>query len=521
MRRAVCRVFILVGLMLGVSKTSTHPSERQENADAWIPLTLRWLNNQKMLYAIPADHPRMRDTLITSIEKEANIAKALAAASRGRWVQIGDVLALVPGWLREPTGEELEGYTRKYHSTLEFLKSLSLQQRDALKGGGVLPLSSLMEDQLSLLKKSFEERYGRDYKPIEQLMKERKEGDLLGIRIVLWPGIRMLLDGIEQPCINFMWPLWKAEFYDRWHFVTLDDQTGKISPWGLENLLPETMRGYDLPDPTAATPLSQKSPTPRLDVEQSKRITLQEGRAYTLKELAERVRGKTNVELWVDRQIASVRILLSKGTYPVDVLLNLCRKCYGLQSRRVGEITFLTQGFVPLTQQRSLEGWELHLLSLPLLTWVDEGVHYPGIGFPIESYLQRKRMQLSSLSPPERAFVENAWWVTRNWNDTVSRSAYGYLLGRYQTAEKYYRYYGATASSLLTQSDLLSGREEVEMILEPLHTIMVVLYQPSDFITRMREQDPDLKDRDDLPKTLYEINQSILLSLWPAEFSLP
>lgn len=513
----------VVTLLMCMQEGAGQPNERRERDNEWIALCAKWLSNQATVYAIPIDHPAMARISAKLIGKNVDIAKALVDASNGRWIKVDKALALVPGWTREPSPSELGAYAERFKPILQFLESLTPKQREEMKGGRVVPLSLLTDAQISLLDKAFEARYGRGYKPVERLPRDKP----VGLRIVVRPGIRIFVDGVEQPCMNFMWPLWDADFYDSYYYVTIEDKTGRILPWGIENLLPEHLRGYDLLEQT------DKEPTPSRSLEKvgnrhggiqgldKVSVVLPEARAYTLSELAERVRGSTKIELWVDRRILQLRLLLSKGTYSVATLIDLCCKCYGLEVRRVGEIIFLREGVVPLTGRRNYEGWELHLLCLPLLLPLDEGVQYPGIGFPIESYLQRRRAKLSSLSPSQKTFVENVWWVTRNWNYAHSRFGYGFLVGRRQTAEKYYHHYGPSSDPSVVQGPTLSQLGDVEVLLEPLHEIFVIIYEPSDFIERSRNHNPELRDREDLPKKLYERGKVYKLPLWPIDYSVP
>lgn len=471
-------------------------------------------------YAIPVDHPGAQGALSNLIGSGVQIGQLAIQLAHFHRIQVDDTLVLVPELVRDPPQEQLRACAEKFRCVLKFIQSLTHEQRDELKGGKVLPLHRLSENQLSLLEQSFKVRYGtrRPFiKSVRQIAKRKNA--IAAFRILTWPGIRIIVDGVEYPCLNFMWPLWRAEFYDRFHYITIDEQTGALTAWGLENLLPPSMRGYDFLEKfemkTHQSQLSER----HLAWSLGERCLSLDKQLYSIGDLARLIRDNCGVDFYVDRRIATLRIMLSKGDYPVETLLKICIKSYGLKTRRIGKLIFLREGYVPLTKGHKAYKWDLHLVTMPLLRWAEQNVRYPGIGFPMSRYLKRERMSLSSLTPRERAFVENVWLVANEWNYAHSRCGYGYLLGRYQTAEKYYQHY---ARCMPDKSHALSNEgAHIEIILEPLHSLMVCVYTLSDVIARLRERDPDLKHRKDLPQMLYERTESQLLPLWPIEYSVP
>jgi len=499
---------VIAALFMGIQAGSGPIPEPAGRSQDWIAPILRWLVEQRGIYAVPADHPRLRNISRSSVEA-ADVKQALVESTQGRWVQVGEVQALVPAWQRDPGVKELETAAHQFQSILDFLRSLTPRQREALQRGKVTPLSTFTQEQVLQLKEAFKARYGRGY-PFPQSF---PEGHFPGVRIILWPALRILVDGVEQPLCDFMALTAGPDFYDSYYYATIDEASGEIHPWGVENLLPEHLRGWDFP-PEAAPEPAQETPAKAAESTSAARerpVHLPEAGVYPLSDLAARMSAVTQVEWVVDRRFSDFRFLLSKGDYPPETLSELCRRCYGLQIKHVGKVRFLTEGSVPLTGYHHDDlAMALHELTLPLLQWADEGVVYPGTGFSTQSYLERRRESLENLSDQEKRFVEDVWWVLQNWEVVSERFGYGYMAGRRQTAEKFYRHY----ASERPQSEGLSRLGKVEIRLEPLHAISVYVYEPTEFLTKMRQIDPDLRGREDLPDKLYEAWERYRLTLW-------
>ncbi|MBI3945950.1 MAG: hypothetical protein HY321_08525 [Armatimonadetes bacterium] len=529
---------LLAGAMAAGSRPVTAAaSASAPAANDWPAKAPEWFAACEQVHVVPLDHPRLAGVEEADLLRTGNPLAGLAAAAHGSWVPQGDLVILAP----DPDPEGLEPDQERAGPVLEFLRSLTAGQREALAGGGLVRLRRFDTHQVALLAEAFASRDGTRERraPVPRALtptfSEAEAQVIAAVSIRMVPALRVFIDGIEErEFLDFMFPLWGANAYNSSFYVILDAETGDLLPWPIDTIRPPgvpkwlptppllqqpplespSTTGAERPTPGGTTVTIARGPSPLRAPAAA--VTIAEMRAYSLEEICRVVSEAAGSEVRCGVRIRSHRLLLTKGACHAGDLLEACRRCYRLPVQVDGDVTFLGERVNPGALGEVEFGWALHRSALPLLLPLDEGLDYPGLGFPLADYLARRHFRWAELTAAQRDFVEDVWWFCHNEEKATAGRAQGYWLGQRTTAEAYYSYYGASPSR--NGAPRLGDSGAVEVVLEPTHTIAVLDYRCSDFLDGTRRMDPDVDALPNLPAVLYGCGRGAPLALRPEVF---